>query len=387
MATETKMNVPLLDLNAQLEPIAEELQRAVAEVVASGRYVMGPKVEALEHAIADYCGADFGVGVSSGTDALLAALMALDAGPDDLVITTPFSFFATIGAIARLGATPVLVDIEASSYNMDPKALASWFDEHGGDIERVKAVIPVHLYGQCADMDAIRAITDRFRVPIIEDAAQAIGASYPSGSTVKRAGSMGLMGCFSFFPTKNLGGIGDGGMITTNDEEVAQRLQVLRNHGSRQRYYHECVGGNFRLDEVQAAALLVKLDYLDDWHAARRANAAYYTAHLTSGHVQTPALAYGLEHHIFNQYVIRVPERRDGLKRFLNDHGVGCEVYYPLCFHEQECFRGTVYRPGDFPVSEGAAREVLALPIYPELTRPMQDYVVAKIDEFFASSA
>lgn len=377
------MKVPLLDLKAQLATIHDELHRAVADVIDSTRYIMGPKVTELEEQIAAYCGSAHAVGVSSGTDALLIALMALDVQPGDLVLTTPYSFFATAGVIARLHAVPVFVDIDPNTYNLDPAALKRWLIDNPQRVTQVKAIIPVHLYGQCADMDAILQLADGFGIPVIEDAAQAIGARYPSKNGLKKAGSMGLMGCFSFFPSKNLGGIGDGGMVTTNDAELAEKLIKLRNHGSHPKYYHAMIGGNFRLDPIQAAALLVKLKYLDQWHAARQQNAAYYDTHLNGVGMQTPVLAYKREDHIYNQYILSVPEKRDELREYLNANEIGHEVYYPVPFHLQECFRYLGYERGAFPHSEYAAEHTIALPIYPELTDTMQQVVVDAIHEFY----
>jgi len=391
-----QMKVPLLDLQAQLEPLKEELQDAVLEVLNSGRYILGPKVEELEKAIADYCGAAHAIGVSSGTDALLVALMALDAGPGDLVLTTPYSFFATAGCVVRTGATPVFVDIDPDSYNLDPKALVRWFDENPEKAKAVKAIIPVHLYGQCADMDPILEIAERQGVAVIEDAAQAIGAAYPSLKGVKKAGSMGTVGCFSFFPSKNLGGIGDGGMVVTNDAALGERIRLLRNHGAKPKYYHSHIGGNFRIDPIQACVLQIKLRHLDAWHQARRANAAVYRrlfaeAGLAGEAVALPVAVYeptegspAQNHHIYNQFVIRVAQR-DALRDFLTGNGVGCEVYYPLCLHQQECLRPYGFAGQSYPEAERAALESLALPIYPELTHEQLEYVVAAIARFFKS--
>ncbi len=375
------MKIPLLDLNAQLQTIGNDIKNAVTEVIDSTRYIMGPKVEALENEIAAYTGAKYGTGVSSGTDALLVSLMALDIKPGDLVITTPFSFFATAGVIARLNAVPVFVDIDPDTYSMSPDALKQWFESHAEEAQRVKAIIPVHLYGQCAHMDPICELADAHSIPIVEDAAQAIGAQYPSASGLKKAGSMGALGCFSFFPSKNLGGIGDGGMVVTNDPELSEKLEMLRNHGAKPKYYHAMIGGNFRLDPIQAAVLLVKLPHLDQWHTMRQQNAAYYDEKLKDLDVKTPFVAYGRNHHIYNQYVISVPENRDGLRQFLADNDVNTEIYYPVSFHMQACFKDLGYQEGDFPNSEYAAHHTLALPVYPELTHEMQDYVVNKIRE------
>lgn len=377
------MRVPLLDLKAQLATIEGELREAVLEVLQSTQYIMGPKIGELEAQVAQYCGVRHAVGMSSGTDALLAALMALEVGPGDVVVTTPFSFFATVGVIARLGARPVFVDIDEKTYNISPEGLRTWFEGEGEKGKRVKAIIPVHLFGQCASMDSIVEIAQEFGIPIVEDAAQAIGAVYPSASGEKKAGSMGAMGCFSFFPSKNLGGMGDAGMVVTDDDALAERLRLLRNHGAEEKYYHSLVGGNFRLDEMQAAVLLVKLTHLEDWHAARRKNAGYYDERLTLPEVSTPDLAFARECHIYNQYVISVEEKRDALMAFLGEKDIGSAIYYPVCFHEQACFKYLGYSRGDFPRSEAAAARVLALPVYPELTTAMQDYVVEKIFEFF----
>jgi dTDP-4-amino-4,6-dideoxygalactose transaminase len=344
---------------------------------------MGPKVRELEQKVAEYTGTSFGIGVSSGTDALLAALMALDAGPGDLVLTSPYSFFATAGVAARLRATPVFVDIDSRTYNLDPSLLKEWFRKNPDKIRNVKAIIPVHLYGQCADMDAILDVAKEHSIPVIEDAAQAIGAPYPGKSGVRKAGSMGTMGCFSFFPSKNLGALGDGGMVVTRDAKLADKLQKLRNHGAHPKYFHAMIGGNFRLDTIQAAALLVKLPKLDAWHAKRRANAAYYNLHLNGPGLVKPEAVYGPEFHIYNQYVIAVPEKRDELRKHLQDKGIGNEVYYPVPFHEQECFRYLGYSTGNFPNSEFAARHTVALPIYPELTTDMQDAVIAAVRAFY----
>jgi len=377
------MKVPLLDLKAQLDTIRDEVKSAVDEVIESTRYIMGPKVTELEKKIADYCDTSFGIGVSSGTDALLVSLMALNIQPGDLIITTPYSFFATAGVIARLHAVPVFVDIDPDTYNLAPDQLKEWFDSNKDKISKVKTVIPVHLYGQCADMDPILEITEKHGIHVVEDAAQAIGSRYPSMKGVKKAGSMGIFGCFSFFPSKNLGGIGDGGMVVTSDERLAQKLVYLRNHGSHPKYFHSMIGGNFRLDPIQAAVLLVKLKYLDDWHKGRQENAKYYDENLNVSGIKKPVIAYKREYHIYNQYVISVPEKRDELKAFLKENEIGHEVYYPVPFHKQECFKYLGYREGDFPNSEHAAYTAIALPIYPELTMEMQDFVIEKIGEFY----
>lgn len=377
------MKVPLLDLKAQLLPLESEIKSALNAVVDSTAYINGPAVAELEKAVAAYTGSACGIGVSSGTDALLVSLMALDIGPGDIVVTTPYSFFATAGTVARLGAEIALVDIDSASYNIDPQALGAWFEREREKADRVKAIIPVHLYGQCADMDAIMQIGRSRGIAVIEDAAQAIGAGYPSASGLKKAGSMGTFGCFSFFPSKNLGGIGDGGMVVTDDAALADKVRLLRNHGAHPKYYHALIGGNFRLDTVQAAVLLVKLPHLESWHAMRRVNAAYYDELFAGTNISVPAISYGREHHIYNQYVISVPEKRDELRAWLTHNDIGNEVYYPVAFHEQECFRSLGCKKGDFPHSEFAAGHTLALPVYPEITRPMQERVVEMIQKFF----
>ena len=377
------MKVPLLDLKAQLTTIRSEMLNAITAVLDSTQYIMGPAVAELEEKIADYCGVKYAVGVSSGTDALLVALMALDVKPGDLVLTTPYSFFATAGVIARLGARPVFIDIDPRTFNLDPNQLHDWFIKNSRQIKKVKAIIPVHLYGQCADLDPILEIAGKYDIPVIEDAAQAIGASYPSKNGIKKAGSMGKMGCFSFFPTKNLGGIGDGGMVITNDSALAEKITKLRNHGSHQKYYHSLIGGNFRLDTIQAAALLVKLPHLESWHLARQKHAEYYDKAFNDSMIKAPYVAYQRSYHIYNQYVILVPDKRDELRQYLADNEIGTEVYYPVPFHLQECFKYLGYKNGDFPHSEYTAAHSLALPIYPELMEDMQAYVVEKVLKFY----
>jgi dTDP-4-amino-4,6-dideoxygalactose transaminase len=380
LKTGVNMKVPLLDLTAQLKTIEKEVKNAVNDVIDSTQYIMGPNVSGLEEQIAEYAGAKYATGVSSGTDALLISLMALDVASDDIVIITPFSFFATAGVIARLNATPMFVDIDLDTYNMSPDALERWLESESEKRGRVKAIIPVHLYGQCADMDPILEIAGRFGIPVIEDAAQAIGARYPSKNGVKKAGTMGTLGCFSFFPSKNLGGMGDGGMVLTNDAKIDEKLKKLRNHGAKPKYYHALIGGNFRLDSIQAAVLLVKLPYLDKWHSMRQENAVYYDENLNVKSIKKPVVVYKREYHIYNQYVISVMKKRDELKKLLSENKIGTEIYYPVTFHEQECFRYLGYKLGDFPNSEYAARHTMALPIYPELTKEMQNYVIKKIE-------
>ncbi len=370
------MPVPLLDLSRQYAAIQTELEAALLAAAREGHYINGPAVAAFERQLAEYVGAAHAVGVSSGTDALLACLMALEIGPGDEVITSPYSFFATAGAVARLGARPVFVDIEPATYNLDPARVAA------AATERTKAIIPVHLFGQCADLDPLLELAAARGWAVIEDAAQAIGASYRG----RFAGTLGLAGCLSFFPSKNLGALGDAGAIVTNDEAFAERLRRLRVHGSKPKYYHALIGGNFRLDTLQAAALSVKLPCLDDWTAARRRHAARYRELFAARGLSPQPL--GLpearwERHIYNQFVIRT-SRRDELQKFLTARGIGCEVYYPRPFHLQECFKNLGYRAGDFPQSEAASRETLALPVFPELTSAEQDEVVAAVAEFFA---
>ena len=370
------MSVPLLDLKAQYAAIRGEIDAAVREVFESQHFILGPKVQECEAAVAKYSAARFGCGVSSGTDALLIALMAEKVGPGDEVITTPYTFFATAGCIARVGAAPVFVDIDPATFNLNPALIEKKITK------KTRAIIPVHLYGQCADMDPILEIAARRKLVVIEDAAQAIGAEYKG----RRAGSMGQYGCFSFFPSKNLGGAGDGGMVVTQDEECAKKLKVLRNHGSEPKYYHSLIGGNFRLDALQAAVITVKLRHLDSWSAGRQANAARYDRlfaerGLVGKGVVLPKVV--MNRHIFNQYVIRVP-RRDDLVKFLKDRGVGSEIYYPVPMHLQQCFADLGLKAGDLPESERAAKETIALPIYPELTDAQAREVVEAIAAFLA---
>jgi dTDP-4-amino-4,6-dideoxygalactose transaminase len=380
------LNVPLLDLRAQFSTIKEEVLAATMEVYESQRFIMGPKVEALEHAIAAYTGVRYAVGVSSGTDALLISLMSAYVGPGDLVITSPYTFFSTAGSIARLGATPVFVDIDEHTYNMDPERLDEKISSMSkAERIRIKAIIPVHLFGQCADMDRIGAMAEPLGAVIIEDAAQAIGAEYqsPDGS-LHRAGSMGAYGCFSFFPSKNLGSFGDAGMVTTGNNEVYERLCVLRVHGSEPKYYHKVIGGNFRLDALQAAILLVKLNHLDQWTEKRRENARTYRALFADKGLEQVELPY--EHHgrhIYNQFVIKVGPERDGLRAYLSKQGIGTEVYYPVPLHAQECFSYLGCRLEDCPVALDAAARTLALPIYPELEREQLEYIVDTIYSFY----
>ena len=375
------MKVPLLDLKAQYHSIREEILKVTQEVYESQYFILGPKVEALEKEIAEYCSSKHAIGVTSGTDALLISLIAADIGHEDLIITTPYTFFATAGSIARTGAVPVFVDIDPETYNISTSGIENTINTMTNDEKsRLKAIMPVHLYGQCADMDPILRIAKKYDLVVIEDAAQAIGAEYRG----KRAGSIGDFGCFSFFPSKNLGAFGDGGMVTTSSDELYEKLKILRVHGSYPKYYHKIIGGNFRLDALQAAIVSAKLKHLDGWTAARQENAARYRELFASAdldNIKLPVENQG--RHIYNQFVISVPKKRDDLRQFLQEAGVGTEVYYPVPMHLQDCFSYLSYKKGDFPVSEHAASHTLALPIYPELTGDQQAYVVDKIKEYY----
>ena len=379
------MKVPLLDLKKQYAEIQGEVAQVANEVFQSQQFILGERVEDLEKRIAEYCRCDYAVGVSSGTDALLLSLMAAGVGYDDLVITTPYSFFATAGAVARVGATPIFVDIDKDTYNMDPaelESLVSAMDEK--QQSKIKAVIPIHLFGQCTDMEPVMKLIKAQGLTVIEDAAQAIGAEYEfDDGTVRRAGAMGDYGCFSFFPSKNLGAFGDGGMVTANDVDIYERLKVMRVHGAKPKYHHTSIGGNFRLDALQAAILVVKLRYLDEWTKKRRENAKLYRKLFKEKGLEEINLPKELgKRHIYNQFVIKTQGHRDELKEFLNNRGIGCEVYYPIPLHLQACFHHLGYRSGDFPVSEDAAKKTLALPIYPELDGDQICYVVDMIYEF-----
>ncbi len=379
------MNIPLLDLKAQYETIKEEVIAATMEVYESQRFILGPKAEELENKIAAYTQARYAVGVSSGTDALLISLMSAGIGPGDLVVTSPYTFFSTAGSIARLGAIPVFVDIDHLTYIIDPEKLEKRIcTMNAKERSRLKAIIPVHLFGQCADMDSIMAVAKSLGIVIIEDAAQAIGAEYRfSDGSLKRAGSMGDYGCFSFFPSKNLGSFGDGGMVTTNDDEAFQRLKIMRVHGSQPKYHHKVVGGCFRLDDLQAAILLVKFNYLDKWTGKRRENARLYRELFARKGIEQIELPFESEgRHIYNQFVIKISQKRDELKTYLTNQGIGCEIYYPVPLHIQECFRYLGYRPEDCPVSIEAAARTIALPVYPELRYEQIEYVVEKIGSF-----
>jgi dTDP-4-amino-4,6-dideoxygalactose transaminase len=395
------MRVPLLDLSEQYRLLAGPIRERIDQVMATQRFILGPNVEALELAIGRFMDAPHAIGVSSGTDALLAILMALEIGPADAIITTPYSFFATAGCVARLGATPLFVDVDPATYNISPSKLEQYINTHcrtdsAGILvdsagRKIRAIIPVHLFGLCCEMDAIHAISEQHDLDVIEDAAQAIGAEYrTSHMGVRKAGTMGEVGCFSFYPSKNLGAAGDAGLVVCREDGLAKRLRILRQHGMEPRYHHQIIGGNFRLDEIQAAILDVKLPYLESWSAARRAAADVYREEFTySGLMERltlPAEPYreqGLtNHHIYHQYVVRT-SRRDALREHLTKREIGTEIYYPIGLHLQECFTYLGYKEGDLPETERAARETLALPIYPEITREAQRYVVDAIAEFF----
>jgi len=395
------MRVPLLDLNEQYRALGDSIRDATNAVLASGRFILGPKVEEFEKAMCTYCHAPHAVGVSSGTDALLDILMALGIGRGDAVITTPYTFFATAGCIARVGARPLFVDIESATYNIRPSAIreciektcqlgtdGTWKTKKG---EKLRAMIPVHLFGLSCEMDALREIADHYRLVLIEDAAQAIGAEFPFGERIAKAGTMGEVGFFSFYPSKNLGAAGDAGMIVCGNAELAKKLRTFREHGMEPRYFHHVVGGNFRLDEIQAAILAVKLPFLEKWAAGRRVAADFYHSEFARngllGTIIPPAEPYrsrGLtNHHVYHQYVIRTP-KRDALRDHLTKREAGTAIYYPLGLHEQKCFASLGYRNGDFPETERASAETLALPIYPEISRDAQRYVVSAIAEFFS---
>jgi dTDP-4-amino-4,6-dideoxygalactose transaminase len=387
------MNVPLLDLKQQYRGLAEEVMPALQKICESQQFILGAAVAQFEREAASYCRCPEAIGVSSGTDALLLALMGLGIGSGDEVLTTPYTFFATAGTIARVGARPVFCDIEADSFNLDPLAVRTWLQTHverraGRLIDRdtggtIRALLPVHLYGQCARMGELREIAREFALPIIEDAAQAIGADTADG---QRAGSMGEIGCLSFFPTKNLGAFGDAGMCTTRDPQLAEHLRVLRVHGGKPKYHHAFIGGNFRIDELQAAVLSIKLRHLDDWSAARQRNARHYGEAFEkaglAGRIGLPQVMPGARH-VWNQYVVRVPQR-DSLRTHLAAAGVGTEIYYPIPLHLQQCFSYLGHQPGDFPAAELAAAQSLALPIFPELQARQLDYVVDRIAAFYS---
>ncbi len=374
---ELSRQVPLVDLKAQYDAIKEEVDAAIQRVLQHGQFILGPEVKALEGEIAAYCGTKFAVGVASGTDALRLALLACGIGPGNEVITTPFTFVATIEVIIQCGATPVFVDINPHSYNIDSSKIE----------ERItsgtRAILPVHLYGQAADMDPIMELARRYNLKVIEDCAQALGAEYKG----RKVGSISDVGCLSFFPSKNLGGFGDGGMVITKDSELGEKVRILRNHGAKPKYYHRWVGINSRLDALQAAVLSVKLKYLSRWSEARRKNADRYRTLWGECGLSPDVLALPIQqegfYHIYNQFVIRV-KNREALREHLHREGIGSEVYYPVPLHLQDCYRELGYRPGDLPVSEQAAKETLALPIYPELTLGQQRRVVEVIQRFYS---
>ena len=384
------MQIPLLDLRPQHEGLRDEIIAAVTDVIDSTRYIMGPELERFEEAVAEYSGCKYALGVSSGTDALLLALMSLNIGQGDKVLVPDFSFFATAGVVSRLNAEPVFLEIDPTTFNLCPNHLEEKLENYTEEeLAQVKAVIPVHLFGQCADMQAILAVAKQFGIAVVEDAAQAIGAEYRLNGEARRAGEMSDVGCMSFFPSKNLGGVGDGGMVTTNDAELHHQLRIKRVHGAEPKYYHKVIGGNFRMDPIQACVLRIKLQRLEIWHEQRRQNAAHYNQLLGSAQLEEvvcPAAVYKddnlLNHHIYNQYTVRVQRRKD-LKKFLQERGVATEIYYPVPFHRQECFADLGYRPGSLPESDCAAQEVLALPIYPGLNHDMQEYVVENLIEFY----
>ncbi len=374
MSQKQTIKVPLLDIPLSYQEILADVEKNISEIIQSGWFILGPVVAELEQQIADYCGAKYAVGVSSGTDALLISLMAAGVGEGDEVITTPFTFFATAGSISRLGAKPVFVDIEPETFNIDPNQIESKITNN------TRAILPVHLYGQCAEMDSILKLAKKNNLTVIEDAAQAIGSEYKG----RRAGSMGDYGCFSFFPTKNLGGFGDGGMVTMNSEELYEQVKILRVHGSEPKYYHKVIGGNFRIDAIQAAVVLAKLKYLDRWTEKRRSNAETYARLFKESGLteQLTPPAEAVPRHVYNQYVVRVKEKRDELRKYLGENNVATEVYYPLPLHLQDCFASLSHKKGDFPESEKAAEETIALPVFPELTDEQLSYAVEKVAQF-----
>jgi len=364
------MSVPLLDLQRQFKPIENEIREAIDRVLSSQRFIMGPEVEACENEIAAYCGVDHAIGVSSGTDALLVALMALGIGSGDEVITSPYSFFSSAGCIARLGARPVFVDIDPTTFNIDAAKIEAAITPS------TKAVLPIHLFGQCANMADILQIAEKYNLPVVEDAAQALGAEFHG----KRAGSLGAIGCFSFFPSKNLGAFGDAGMVVTNDDQLAERIRVLRAHGSNPKYHHQFIGGNFRLDALQAAIIRVKLKYLENWSKSRHKNALLYDVLLSEASAINTPIAQENYRHIYNQYVIRV-QNRDNVLNHLRGSGVGCEIYYPVPLHLQKCFENLGYKIGDAHNAELCAADSIAIPIFPELTPVQQQEVVETLKE------
>ncbi|MEP6776943.1 MAG: DegT/DnrJ/EryC1/StrS family aminotransferase [Chthoniobacterales bacterium] len=394
------MRVPLLDLGDEYRALAEPLQREIAGVLASQRFILGPKVQLFEDALATYCGSANAVGMSSGTDALLALLMCFGIGPGDAVITTAYTFFATAGCISRLGAKPIFIDIDPATFNISPAAIERYLSEHcerrdAGIVDQtgatIRAIMPVHLFGLCCDMQPILDVAQQYNLHVLEDAAQAIGAEYSMNNGTARAGTMGDAGFFSFYPSKNLGAAGDAGAAVCREAELAKKLRICRQHGMEERYFHNSIGGNFRLDEIQAAILAVKLPFLEQWSAARRGVADRYRDGFSriglTSRITLPAEPYsacGLtNHHIYHQYVIRT-EERDALREHLLGKEIATAIYYPLGLHQQNCFAFLDYREGALPETERAARESLALPIFPTLTQEAQNYVVKSIAEFFA---
>ncbi len=378
------MNIPFLDLKTQYLTVKEEIKSAIEDVLEAQQFILGPKVEEFEHNIATYSGTKYAVGVSSGTDALLISLMALDIKPSDGVITSAFTFFATAGSISRLQAIPVFVDIDPITYNIDPEKIENAITN------KTKAIMPVHLFGQCADMEPILEIAEKYDLYVIEDAAQSIGAEYKG----QKAGSMGNLGIFSFFPSKNLGGFGDGGMVITNDDDLYKKIKILRIHGSEPKYYHKMLGGNFRLDAIQAAILVVKLKHLDKWSQLRRNNAEFYDRKFSEAGLlernnvilpQSDDKGKGdFNYHVYNQYTIRA-NKRDELREYLTKCNIGTAIYYPCSLHLQPCFSRLGYKKGDLPISEELSKRVLSLPIYPELGKEHIEYIVAKVTEFYNS--
>lgn len=367
------MKVPLLDLKPQYQQIKDRVVPEIMQVIEEQGFILGPRVVKMEEEMARFIGTRFAVGVSSGTDALILALMALKIGCGDEVITSPYTFFATGGSIARAGAKPVFVDIEPDTYNIDTTKIEAAITD------KTKAILPVHLFGQCADMDAICSIASKHGLKVIEDAAQAVGSTFKG----KGAGSIGDIGCFSFFPSKNLGGFGDGGLVSTNDEELFERLKMMRVHGGQQQYHHNEIGMNGRLDALQAVVISVKLPHLPRWTEGRRRNADFYDqAFASNPNIKTPRRVAD-RYHIFNQYVLRVKDR-EGLKKQLSSNDIGCSVYYPISLHQQKCFSSLGYKTGDMPVSEAAANETIALPIYPELPRESLEFVAKTVNAFYS---
>jgi dTDP-4-amino-4,6-dideoxygalactose transaminase len=397
------MRVPLLDLSPQYRALAEPIRAEIEEVLATQRFILGPKVEEFEQAMAQFCASPYAIGVSSGTDALLAILMALGIGPGDAVITSAYTFFATAACVVRLGARPVFIDIDPRTYNISTSKLEHFLHhqcERKSDSlvltqsgEKVRAIVPVHLFGLCCEMNDVHKISEQFAIPLIEDAAQAVGAEYPFVSGTRMAATMSKAGFFSFYPSKNLGAAGDAGLIVCGEQTLAEKLRTMREHGMQPRYHHAVVGGNFRLDEIQAAILKVKLPHLLEWASARRAVADFYREQfLAAGLTQAlmlpvePYREQVREHHVYHQYVIRTTER-DALRRHLTNCEIGTEIYYPVGLHLQPCFRNLGYREGDLPETERATRETLALPMYPEISRDAQRYVVDAIAQFFSGRA